>query len=177
MNIEIPNFLLKMSKEINSQDNCMTSEPIITVCHDERLTTAEGYQEEGSEWCGEDGFICNGPETEELLKHIVDEFGPWFDQFCIDREINQDDEDSFDQAMDYFDPEYDDLPDDISKWFYQNTRKTVKYCLTRSDAEAFIARHQHNYPKLYTYVESMHSCPEMIELRNWIMSLSKSDLL
>lgn len=171
MNKEIPAFLLEMSREINTQDNCMTSEPIITVCYDERLTTSEGYQEDGSKWCGEDGVICDGGDTEALLRHIDDEYGHWFDQFCIDREINQDDEDSFDQAIGYFDPDFDDLPDDISRWFYQNTRKTVKYCLTRSDAEAFIGRQQHNYPKLYTYVDSMHSCPQMIELRNWIMSL------
>lgn len=173
MNIEIPAFLLEMSKEINTQDNCMTSEPIITVCHDERLTTAEGYQEDGSKWCGEDGVICDGGDIEGLLDHLRDNYESWYESYCDNNDIDQDDDDSFDQAMGYFDPEIEDLPEDVSAWFYQNTRKTVKYCLTRSDAETFINRQQHNYPKLYTYVESMHSCPQMIVLRNWIKSLSE----
>lgn len=171
MKIEIPEFLLEMSKQINEQDNCMTSEPIITVCYDEQLTTDQGYQEDGSKWCGEDGVICDGGDIEGLLRHIVEHHEDWFFQYCKNNDIDIDDENSFDEAMGFFDPEIEDLPEGVSNWFYQNQRKTIKYCLTRFDAEAFIKRHQHNYPKLYTYVESMHSCPQMIELRNWIMSL------
>lgn len=168
MKIEIPAFLLEMSKEINTQDNCMTSEPIITVCHDERLTTAEGYQEDGSKWCDEDGVICDGEDSEALIEHLSEYYPEWLETFTQSHGVEMDDHE---EIVSCFDADFDDLPDDISRWFYQNTRKTVKYCLTRSDAETFIERQQHNYPKLYTYVESMHSCPQMIELRNWIMSL------
>ncbi|MDB4326374.1 ead/Ea22-like family protein, partial [bacterium] len=50
--------------------------------------------------------------------------------------------------------------------------KVVKACLTEADANWFIKRKQHDYGKLYTYVYSMCYCPQMIELREWIISLT-----
>jgi hypothetical protein len=58
----------------------------------------------------------------------------------------------------------------------QETEEVVKTCLTEADANWFIQRKQHDYPKLYTYAESMCFCPQMIELRNWIMSLTKAEV-
>ena len=49
----------------------------------------------------------------------------------------------------------------------------TKVFLTEEDANWFIKRKQHDYPKLYTYVESLCFCPQMIELRGWIKSLSQ----
>ncbi len=165
MNIEIPDFLIEMSRQINTQNNRFTRNPIFVVCYDEKLTTAEGYQEDGSEWVREDGYICEGDDKEALLSHLKEHYKDWFKSFVEQFDFNFD--------LDYFEPEYCDLPPDITRWFYQKVRKPVKYCLTEADANAFIARKQHDYPKLYTYVESMVFCPQMIQLREWIMSLTK----
>lgn len=170
MKTEIPDFLIKMSRQINTQNNRITRDPIFVVCYDEKLTTAQGYQEDGSEWVGEDGYICDGDDKEALLSHLKEHHQDWFDSFAEQLDLDEDEE--VDCDLD-FDPEFCDLPEDITRWFYQKVRRPIKYCLTETDANAFIARKQHDYPELYTYVESMVFCPQMIQLREWIMSLTK----
>ena len=70
------------------------------------------------------------------------------------------------------DSDLDSLDYCFEKYCVEEYEDIVKSAfLTEADANWFINRKQHDYPKLYTYVESMYYCPQMIELRNWIMSL------
>ena len=55
----------------------------------------------------------------------------------------------------------------------QKEMKIINSHLTEEGAKQFIARKQHDYPKLYTYVYSMYHCNQMKELRSWIKGLSK----
>lgn len=85
-------------------------------------------------------------------------------------------EDDINELSTWFDPDdfYGQLPADmtIEKLAMQKEREIVKACLTQDDADYFIKRKQHDYAKLYTYVESMIYCPQMIELRAWIKNLT-----
>ena len=135
----IPDFLIKMSEQMHSQDNRITADPIWFVCCDRPQITAEGYEE-------------------------------WFEVLDVNNEyevIYSSKHDS--NSIDVY-----NLPDGQEVFFMKSVRSVVRACLTESDANAFIKRKQHDYPKLYTYVESMHFCPQMVELRNWILSLGDS---
>ena len=94
---EIPDFLLEMSEQMNSQPNRCTSHPLWQVRCKRYLITAE--------------------ETEE-------------------------------------------------------TEEIVTTHLTEADANWFIQRKQHDYPKLYTYVESAYWSPQLRELEDWIKQLT-----
>ncbi|EGR2446752.1 TPA: DNA N-6-adenine-methyltransferase [Vibrio cholerae] len=48
MNIEIPDFLIEMSKQMHEQNNRITADPIWQVRHKQYLVTEQGYNE--SHW-------------------------------------------------------------------------------------------------------------------------------
>ena len=67
---------------------------------------------------------------------------------------------------------YDELPKGVNKLFVQETEEIVTTHLTEADALWFIKRKQHDYPKLYTYVESAYWSPQLKQLQDWIISLT-----
>ncbi|MCG6387537.1 ead/Ea22-like family protein [Vibrio fluvialis] len=178
----LPDFLLEMSRQMHQQDNRCTRDPIWVVCHDEKLTCADG--------CGDYWVLVdreNNADIEELfdsvnfnalplVEHVREYYPQHFAQWLSD---NQEDwpEDSASIAESLDDPhlwlsELGIADHQIGKFDVQTVTREVKYCLTESDANAFIARKQHDYPKLYTFVKSMVFCPQMVELREWILSLT-----
>ncbi len=172
MSIEIPEFLLEMSKQMHEQDNRLTAHPIWTVCYDEEYVTQDGYNESYIAAFDEEGNkICNDDDLTELAEYLEENHEDWFNKFLADYGVN-DSEEPHEEFCSLFCVETDDLPEGLKFLAIAKRMKPVKYCLTESDAKAFIKRKQHDYPKLYTYVESMVFCPQMIDLRNWIMSLS-----
>lgn len=86
------------------------------------------------------------------------------DSDCLD--------DLFDSFNSYFDADWQDLPDDIKKFHMQEIEEVVSTHLTQHEAEWFIKRKQHDYPKLYTYVESAYWSPQLRELQDWVKSLT-----
>jgi replicative superfamily II helicase len=171
MKTEIPEFLIEMSKQMKEQDNRITADPIWTVCYDEWLTCADGRGDKTIVLVTSDDEFdeFEFEEFQEYIdeKHKEDE--NLFKKLLDDNEIEK----PSDYIEDLFDVKLysDDFPFEVEVVEMQKTRKTIKSCLTESDANAFIKRKQHDYPKLYTYVESMVFCPQMIELRNWIKGL------
>lgn len=188
MNNEIPNFLLEMSRQMHEQDNRITAEPIFQVRYKEYLVTEEGYNEHHWEIIDtEDGTTLFHSEASQdysdVAMYLIEQHPDWIkDWSCnnmdanielVDSEVDEDDYDRLIESINNdFDPDLDDPPDTLKKLHMQETEVVVKTCLTEADAKAFIKRKQHDYPKLYTYVASMVFCPQMIELRNWIMSLT-----
>jgi hypothetical protein len=175
-NIDIPAFLIEMSEQINTQDNRITAEPIWQVCYDKEHVTAEGY-ESYTTYCNSDDDYILILSTEDGTLADNDYAIEWLREhkpnFCEKWELD------FDKSMDDFDfeEEFDNYEMNalsIQKNYMVRRMEVVKSCLTESDAKWFIQRKQHDYPKLYTYVESMVFCPQMIELRNWIKSLTEA---
>ncbi|KAA1217106.1 hypothetical protein AWJ09_04390 [Vibrio cholerae] len=191
MNIEIPDFLIEMSKQMHEQNNRITADPIWQVRYKKYLVTEQGYNE--SHWeiaATEEGCTLyhsqNDSDYQELILYLIDNHPDWMREWAeeyADMEIELDDgemmleELELDRLTDAFnssfDPDWHDLPDGVKKFHMQEIEVVVKTCLTEADANAFIQRKQHDYPKLYTYVESMVYCQQMIELRNWILSLTE----
>jgi hypothetical protein len=186
--MEIPSFLLEMSKQMNEQHNRYTADPIWQVRYKKYLITEEGYNENHWEIAGvEEGNTLyhseNDSDFNDLLDYLLENNPDWVIEWAeeyADMDIKNADGDIDDDCLntlksefnDNFEPEWHELPDSVKKFHMQEIEVVVKSCLTEKDANAFIERKQHDYPELYTYVESMCFCPQMIELRNWIMSLN-----
>ncbi|MGI2095510.1 ead/Ea22-like family protein [Shewanella glacialipiscicola] len=188
--IEYPAFLLEMSQQMHQQPSRCTAEPMWQVRCKRYLITEEGYNEHHWEIADtEDGCVLYHSDICDktaLAGWLADNDHEWCKTWLVDNDntdIYHDVSQSFDEVFIHeflqdFDIEsnYDALPEQLKKFHLQETEEVVKTCLTEADARAFIARKQHDYPKLYTYVESMVFCPQMIELRNWIMSLTKPEV-
>lgn len=189
--IEIPAFLLEMSQQMHQQDNRCTAEPIWQVRCKRYLPTEEGYDEHHWEIFDTDGGTAlyrsdKSDMKQALAEWLAENDHQWCSNWLFDNDIDEvchDVSHTFDEVfieafIDKFNLEsdHDQLPDPLKKFHLQETEEVIRSCLTEADARAFIARKQHDYPKLYTYVESMVFCPQMIQLRNWIMSLTKPEV-
>lgn len=180
MNVEVPEFLIEMSQQMHQQSSRCTAEPIWQVRCKRYLVTAEGYNEHHWELLSEDGDVVYHSEKcdkDDLIEHLTNNFSDWCSEWhenALDDELCHAGQDFYSAFTEWFDVEidYDALPEPIRMIHLQEFEDVIKTCFTEADALAFIARKQHDYPKLYTYVESMVFCPQMIELRNWIMRLT-----
>lgn len=169
--VTIPDFLIEMSKQINAQDNRITADPIWMVCYDKEYPA---YEDDSDHYVWIDTDRDNheiyhskhdeGDESKAILEYMEEYCEDWFGRFS--KELKESEEE-FDIGIHEW-----DLPHRI-KWIpLRSEMEVVKACLTEADANWFINRKKHDYPRLYTYVYSMCYCPQMIELRNWIMSLT-----
>ncbi|AAN56012.1 ead/Ea22-like family protein [Shewanella oneidensis MR-1] len=189
--IEIPAFLLEMSQQMHQQNNRCTAEPIWQVRCKRYLPTEEGYDEHHWEIVDTDGdatalYRSDKCDKQALAEWLAENDHQWCSNWLFDNDIDEvchDVTHAFDEVfinafIDKFNVEsdHDQLPDPLKKFHLQETEEVIKTCFTEADARAFIARKQHDYPKLYTYVESMVFCPQMIQLRHWIMSLTKPEV-
>lgn len=182
--IEVPAFLLEMSQQMHSQDNRCTADPIWQVRCKRFRPTDRNYSDrfhvvdrENDFSLVADSFL--GDINEQIVNYLDwDEddlpvcLEKWVDKRCAGLSNGQE---KIDYFTENFDSDSDEL-DGVETVWVEEYEDVVKSCLTEADALAFIARKQHDYPKLYTYVESMVFCPQMIELRNWIMSLTKPEV-
>ena len=181
--METPKFLLEMSKQLNEQDNRCTADPIWQVrCKRTRVTASE-YTDTFEIIDSDEGFpIATSKSDLDVNEQIVDHLQcdeddlPIIFESWVDDNYDDDDEltgaEKIEFFLDNFDPEYNEL-DGFNLIWVEEYEDIIKGAfLTESDANWFIRRKQHDYPKLYTYVESMYHCPQMIELRNWIKGLT-----
>lgn len=191
MNFEIPDFLIEMSKQINKQDNNCTAEPIYQVRCKRYLVTEEGYDESHWELHSDDSegipiySSKDGFDSSESARELFEANDEWCEEWLLSMGLIELDDDVqpsdvypdghtlklFEENF-YFETDHD-WPTNIRVIHMQETEEVIKTCLTKADADWFIQRKQHDYPPLYTYVESMIYCPQMIELRNWIIGLTK----
>ena len=187
--MEIPEFLLEMSKQMNNEDNRMTSDPIWQVRCIRFIPTAEGCSSHHWELTDDDGVFYRDHtgDREEALQHLIENHHKWCRDWVIFHHLNeyknlQDNNDFDSEAMekyfhDYFsmDNDLDDLPSEIRKIEVQEVEDVVSTHLTEVDANWFIKRKQHDYPPLFTHTESAYWSPQIKELRAWILSLAVAD--
>lgn len=159
---ELPSFLIEMSKQMNEQPNRSTSHPFWQVRCKRYLPTEQGYNDHHWVLCDDDGEFFRSDGDEDLHEVMLDRFP----EFCEELEEG---------FSEWFDPDIDDLPDCVRKIYVQETEEIVTTHLTESDALWFIKRKQHDYPPLYTYVESAYWSPQLRELQDWIKSLTNKD--
>lgn len=170
MNIEIPEFLKEMSKQLNDQDNRITAEPIFCVYYDDKIPTDSEYSDDYF-YRDDEGTVL---DFEDYIDSLLDSYD------CEVEYINKLLEfagcDELGEVTEYDLSEFGEYAFGVDKVYYLKEKKFVKASLTEADAQYFIKRKQHDYPPLYIYVESMIHQPQMIELRNWIKSLTSDSI-
>jgi hypothetical protein len=181
MNKTIPAFLIEMSKQMHEQDNRITAEPIWQVRCKRFRPTAQGYSDIFHILDTENdyGLVANSSSDININQQIVNYLycdpddlpivlESWVDGEC---ELT-DGQEKIDYFLENFDIDIDEIDGFDVIWVEEYEDIVKSAFLTEVDANWFIQRKQHDYPKLYTYVVSMYLCPQMIELRNWILSLT-----
>lgn len=180
MNVEIPNFLIEMSGQINEQNNRCTADPLFEVRYKTSLITEAGYNESHYEIISEDGYTLyhsdKSDDYTELARHLFEYDLDWCKALVEDELADNGDEEGFvDWFLVNFDDDIKELPSDIRKLHMQTIEVTVNSHFTEAGAQQFINRKQHDYPELYIYAISLCYVTQMTELRNWIKSLTVSN--
>ena len=166
--IELPEFLIEMSKQMNEQPNRCTAHPFWQV-RTKRTYPAPSTHSDLYEVYGDDGVIYRSFEPmEQMREHLYEEHK----NFCVEwAKENHPDEDSLFEAFEHYDA-CGELPEGLEKVYVQEIEEVVTTHLTEAGAMAFIKRKQHDYPKLYTYVESAYWSPQLRQLQDWIIGLT-----
>lgn len=167
----VPEWLIEMSHQMRTQDNRCTSHPFWQVRCKRTLPTEQGYNEIGYEVCGDDGVVYrSGQPVDVLLDHLIDEHEDW----CLAWAEDYHPDEPWQSAMEnwWSEDNLEDLPDALRKVYVQEVEEVVSTHLTEADAIAFIKRKQHDYPPLYTYVESAYWAPQLRMLQDWIIGLT-----
>ena len=179
MKVELPEFILELAKQVNEQPNRGTSHPFYQVRCKRYVITASGYNENHWELFDEDlgNTIYSSNESHDndgYIDDMLDNYPHWCDDW-VKNKIDDGDLDDDAEFADHFDAEdldqYSDLPEGVSIHYMQEIEEVVSTHLTLSDAEWFIKRKQHDYPKLYTYAESAYWSPQIKQLQDWLKSL------
>lgn len=181
-NVKIPDFLIDLSKQMNSDPSRATAHPFWQVRCKRYLVTEKGYSEHHWELVDDDGvFYRSDKQSEEVAaEYLSENYSDWFKATCDDLLQCNRGEHGLDSMSDFdlfegFDWEYAELPDGVKKVHVQEVEEVVTTHFTQAAAEQFIARKQHDYPKLYTYVASAYWSPQLRELQDWIKSLTLSE--
>jgi hypothetical protein len=182
--MKVPQFLIEMSEQMNNEDNRYTADPVWQVRCKRTRETSEEYTDMFQVVETDDHWVVAKSESDEsinqqLVNHldcdpedlpiILEE---WVDEMTDLGELS-----SGDEKIEYFIENFDchiyDLDGFRTVWVEEYEDIVMGAFLTEQDANWFINRKQHDYPKLYTYVASMYFAPQMKELRGWIKSLTK----
>jgi len=182
MNIELPDFLLEMSKQMSEQPNRCTAHPFWQVRCKRYIVTAEGYNQHHWELHEDDGegypvfstqpHFDNAASTEDFDEKNKAWCSGWIEE-NIDAECVGEDTSFFD-LFDFqrHQETCEDWPEGYRVIHLQEVEEVVTTHLTEVGALAFIKRKQHDYPELYTYVESAYWSPQLRELQDWIIRLT-----
>lgn len=167
--MEIPKFLMEMSEQLNTQDNRITAEPLFCVYYDEKGPPSGDYAD-GHEYYDDEGLVGYFEDYRQLLIDNVDS-----NEEYVERLLESAGCDNLGEVCEEDLYIFDEYTMGVHKGFCLKKKRFVKASLTEAGAQQFIDRKQHDYPPLYIYVESMCYQWQMIELRNWIKSLTKNN--
>jgi hypothetical protein len=176
----IPDFLIEMSKRMNTDENRCTAHPFWQVRNKKYVVTEEGYDEHHWEVIHDGACLFrseNSEGYEDLANHLFENNKDWCESIVFwDTDVCGITEQSFiEYFCDEFDKDFTDLPDEYSVIHFQEIEEVLTTHFTKMGAEDFIARKKHDYPNAYTYVESAYWSPELRELQDWIKSLTEQD--
>ena len=165
--IEIPDFLVELSKQMNSDPVRCTSHPFWQVRCKRLIPTSEEHGDGRFEIIHdcESIFYSELSGDDDFIDYMAENFPDWVNNLKRNQQV-EDFEDL------YIDWDFLNLPSGVDKVYLQEIEQVVWTGLTQSAAEQFIARKQHDYPKLYTWVESAYWSPQLRELQDWIKGLT-----
>lgn len=183
--MKIPDFLTEMSKQLNMQSNRCTADPVWQVRCKRTRITSEDQTDRFQLIDHDEGYLAADSHieqefNEQIVEHLdcdPDDLPVIFENWVNSEEVGGlTGQEKIDYFIENFDCEVDDLEGFRLIWVEEYEDIIMGAFLTEQDANWFINRKQHDYPKLYTYVTSMYFSVQMKELRNWIMSLTKEDI-
>ena len=182
MKIEIPTFLIEMSEQMNNEDNRCTADPVWQVRCKRTRPTGQEFSDRFEIIDRENDYslvaenISDIEVNEQIINYLDCDINDlpvileeWVDSQGEGLETG---EDKIEYFVENFDCQYDELQGFELVWVEEYDDIVQGAFLTEQDANWFINRKQHDYPSLFTYVESMYFCPQMKELRKFIKSIS-----
>lgn len=147
-------FLMNLSKEINTQDNRITADPIFCVYQKVMTPMPEGCGEEG--WINEDGNLL----TDEDINEIADEYN---EEHKDDKEKTEfkDDEEILEE-LEYRKVNYE----------FKDVLVSGQPYFSEKAAQDHIDCNHYHYHKPFTYVESAWRNDEWQVIRGIIIGLT-----
>lgn len=140
--VEVPAFLREMADQLRTQDNLATSQPLYCVMVKDRVYGMSSDYTDKYAWLDDEGNEAPGDAVESL--EDADLVGL---ATCID-------------GVEY------------ERNHYIERDRFITVSLTRAGAEEHLRINGHNLPGAHIYVTSLYRTPDMIALREWILSLS-----
>lgn len=175
--MEIPDFILELSRKLNEQPSRATAHPFYQVRCKRPYVTMEGYDSEYFEVVSDGGVVFSSDwknhdcKDEHLAEYLIENYYEWLCDTFEGVEVID-----VDFLLENYDfDECENLPDELTKIWIQQVEEVVSTHLTLDAAEAFIKRKQHDYPKLYTYAESAYWSPELRQLQDWLKQLTATN--
>ena len=151
--VQIPDFLLDMSKRLHTQDNRMTADPLFCVFEKQQIVVPESMSYDYICWFSQDSYCDADDETVNKLEELREDLG----SYCW-----HDDEIELDGEL-------------WRRCAIEEIDKFVAAALTEAGAQEHIEMNGHNLRRPFIYVTSLHRTPEMIKLREWLLSLTESE--
>lgn len=184
MTHEIPDWLIEMSEQMNSDQTRCTSHPFWQVRQKKFIVTERDYDEHHFEIWNIDECLYRSDISEDF-RDLADDLDTYHSEWCLEfldvKGLMDDDEYGESTFIELFDGHFsieddvDDLPDCYTITYMQEIEEVITTHLTQADAEWFIKRKKHDYPNAYTYVESAYWSPQLRQLQDWIKSLSNNN--
>ena len=145
-------FLMNLSKEINTQNNRITADPIFCVYEKRRVYVPDGCGETG--WFSDEGSL----QTEEDIEEICEEYR------TENPESTLDDEEILEE-LEYHKTDYE----------IQDTPVSGQPYFSEKAAQNHIDCNHYHYSKPFTYVESAWRNDEWVTIRKIIMDLMQKE--
>ena len=130
--MKIPDFLIEMSKQMQTENVRCTSEPIWMVCYDKWLTCADNRGDKTiALLCDEDHHIeCDDSDYTEIFDYLKQNHEDWCMRFIHDFDEEEED---IDELSSYLDPDDvcdSDMPENVTieKLDMQKERPIVQAC-------------------------------------------------
>lgn len=150
-------MLKEIQKELQTQDNRATKDPIFIVYDIRKVTSCEGYSDKWMYVDTADGDEI-GNSKEELLEYLNNNYD-------AEPPNDLDEED----LLTWSNNRVNQIKrgNQIEKWYYQTIRELKGVFFTEKAADLFIVQNQHNLSsEVHTYVEFLYRNPEMQYIRD-----------
>lgn len=153
---------------MNKSPKRCTADPFWQVRYKSFLVTQEGYSDHHWELCCDEcGSVYRSDihGEEKAIEHIREMYP------CYYKKAQEYIQDNGKMELEDF-IYWNDLPEGLRKLHMQEVDEIAWTGLSEAGAKAFIERKQHDFPKLYTYVESAYWSTELKAVMDWLKSLS-----
>ena len=182
MKTEIPEFLIELSKQMNQQDNYGTAHPFFQVRNKRYVITEEDYNEHHWEivsLC--DNEVVYRSDIDSDFSRLAEDLDIYHPEWCVEWTCHKDlaegeDEMSFSDVFNLkFDPteELYLLPENYKKIRLQEVEEVISTHLTEAEADWFIERKEHDYPRAYKWTASAYWSNDIKNLQDWIKGLTE----